>query len=105
MTGFVKSENITSWAGLWFRVDSKDGGPSLSFDNMQNRAIKGTTDWKEYEIILDVPKNASTLNFGALLDGTGKLWFDNIKIEIVSDITKSTGRKKLLKPSNLNFED
>jgi hypothetical protein len=105
MTGFVKSEDIMGWAGLWLRVDSKAGGRFLSFDNMENRPIKGTTDWKEYEIVLDVPENASTLNFGALLAGTGKLWFDDLKFEIVSDTTPSTEQAKLLKPSNLDFEN
>jgi len=105
MSGFVKSEDVIDWAGLWMRVDGKGGGPSLSFDNMQDRPIKGTTDWKAYEIILDVPENASTLNFGALLSSTGKLWFDDLKIEIVADITPTTGQAKLLKPANLDFEN
>jgi len=105
MSGFVKSEDVKGWAGLWLRIDSKKGGSSLSFDNMQDRPIKGTTDWKTYEIILEVPDNASTLNFGAMLAGTGKLWFDDLKFEIVSDNTPSTGQAKLLKPANLDFEN
>ena len=105
LSGFVKSEDVNDWAGLWLRVDSKKGGLSLSFDNMQDRAIKGTTDWKKYEIVLDVPEIASTLNFGALLSGTGKIWFDDLNIEIISDITESTGTATLKKPSNLNFEE
>src|SRR5215471_16702910 len=41
------------WAGLWMRVDK---GPNMvAFDNMQNRSIKGTSGWQEYEVVLDVP--------------------------------------------------
>ena len=104
LSGFIKSENVDGWAGLWLRVDGQKGEPSLSFDNMQNRAVKGTTDWNRYEIILNVPENARTLNFGALLSGTGKIWFDDLKFEIVSDIQVNIGKSTPEKPSNLNFE-
>ena len=66
MSGSVKSSNVTDWAGLWLRVDQAGSSQPLAFDNMQDRAIKGTTDWKKYEIVLDVPANASILAFGAL---------------------------------------
>ena len=49
MTGYLKSENVKNWAGMWFRVDdSKQKDLSLSFDNMSDRPIKNTTDWKKY---------------------------------------------------------
>ena len=96
MTGYVKSENVADWAGLWLRVDEVNGTKvkELSFDNMGNRRIKGTTDWTKYEIVLDVPSNSSTLNFGALLDGKGKIWFDSITFEEVPNNTKNTSPYK-----------
>ena len=105
MTGMVKSEQVTGWAGLWLRVDEADSKKSLSFDNMYDRRITGTTDWKEYEIILDVPNNSSKLAYGALLSGKGQIWFDNIKFEIVDEHALTTGRSTLEEPQNLNFED
>ena len=55
MTGYLKSENVKNWAGMWFRVDdSKQKDVAMSFDNMSDRPIKNTTDWKKYEILLDV---------------------------------------------------
>lgn len=110
MTGFVKSENVTTWAGLWFRVDQAGSQQSLSFDNMGDRPIKGTTAWTKYEIVLDVPSNASLIAYGALLDGTGQIWFDNISIEIVDDNVRTTGSQNGKKsatqnePTNLDFE-
>ena len=110
MTGFVKSENVANWAGLWFRVDQADSKQSLSFDNMGDRPIKGTTSWTKYYIVLDVPDNASQIAYGALLEGTGQIWFDNIAIEIVDDSVPTTGfqnGKKSAKqnePTNLDFE-
>jgi len=57
MTGYVKSEDVKKWSGMWLRVDAKYGRRVLSFDNMQRRAIKGDTDWAKYEIVLNVPKD------------------------------------------------
>ena len=32
-------------------VNTFSGQPSLAFDNMQDRPIKGVTGWKEYEVV------------------------------------------------------
>lgn len=110
MTGFVKSENVLNWAGIWLRVDETGSKQPLSFDNMSDRPIKGTTDWTKYEIVLDVPSNASLIAYGALLGGTGQIWFDNISFEVVGDDIPTTGSVKGKKsatqdePINLDFE-
>lgn len=110
MTGFVKSENVSTWAGLWLRVDQSGSQQPLSFDNMGDRPIKGTTGWTKYEIVLDVPNNASLIAYGALLDGTGQIWFDNITFEVVGDNVPTTGSVNGKKsatqdePTNLDFE-
>jgi len=104
MTGYMKSEGVWNWAGFWLRVDQEGSTNPLSFDNMQDRPIKGTTDWKKCEIMLDVPNNASRLAYGALLDGVGQIWFANISFEIVVNDTKSTGQSQILnEPANLDF--
>lgn len=110
MTGYVKTENVTNWSGLWMRVDQKGKSIPLSFDNMHDRPIKGNTDWEKYEIILDIPFNSSLIAYGALLHGTGQLWFDNITIEIVEKSIPTTGsinsklNGTLDEPVNLDFE-
>ena len=80
------------WAGLWFRVDGPNNGEpqSLAFDNMQERPIKGTTDWTRYEIVLDVPEAAQRLAFGILLAGGGQVWMDDLKFEVVPTTVKTT---------------
>ncbi|MBI9062264.1 MAG: helix-turn-helix transcriptional regulator [Marinilabiliaceae bacterium] len=106
MTAFIKSENISAWAGMWLRVDSRQTKQSVSFDNMRDRPIKGDNDWTKCEIILDVPDESGTLNFGVLLNGTGKVWFDNITFEVVDKLKNKLTRESFLnkKPSNLNFK-
>ena len=109
MSAFVKSKDVENKAGLWLRVDESGEKKPLAFDNMLDRPIKGTTEWKKYEIVLDIPANASNLAYGALLAGRGQIWFDDLKFEIVdSTISTTRGLKqtdmRLNQPTNLDFE-
>lgn len=109
LSGWVKSAAIAKWAGLWMRIDGPTEGTApamLGFDNMQRRPIKGTTDWKRYEVVLDVPQKATTVNFGILLEGAGQAWLDGVSFDVVAadvpvtDIRQNTPKK----PVNLDFE-
>jgi len=111
MSGYVKSENVVDWSALWLRVNAAGTEEFLSFDNMEDRRIKGTTSWTKYEIVFDVPTNASIIKFGAILHGTGQIWFDDITFEIVDDSVKTTGFSNASvsniipsEPANLDFE-
>ncbi len=105
---FVKSDNVARWAGLWMRVDGKNGAPAyLAFDNMQDRPIKGTTGWQQYDVVLDVPAGAAGIFFGILLDGPGEVWLNNTKIEVVgTDVpaTGQAGKPRSAAPRNLGFD-
>lgn len=80
-SGYIKTEGITTgYAGLWWRVDGTSG--MLAFDNMQDRGVTGTTDWKRYEIELPVAADAKNINFGAILSGNGTAWFDGLAVEL-----------------------
>lgn len=104
MTGYVKSEGVTDWAGMWCRVDGADGKESVDFDNMHDRAIKGTTGWTKYEITVNVPNDASAVAYGVLLSGKGTVWFDDVTFEVLG---KAEPRRKAElpdTPANLDFE-
>lgn len=105
LTAFVKSQDVKSWAGMWFRVDGAKGDV-LSFDNMQDRPIKGTTGWKQYQIVLNVPKNSKGIAYGVLLAGSGTVWLDDFKFEIVGESTSDGNGSPILthKPQNTDFE-
>jgi erythromycin esterase-like protein len=80
-SGYIKTEGVTrGFAGLWWRVDGASG--VLAFDNMQNRGVTGTTDWKKYELDLPVAADAKNINFGALHTGDGTAWFDGLNVEL-----------------------
>ena len=106
-SAYVKSADTESWAGLWMRID-KDS-KQLAFDNMLNRPIKGTTDWQKYDVVLDVPQDATGVFFGILLGGTGQVWISNAKFEVVGSDVQTTGGNTASampdEPSNLNFDN
>jgi tetratricopeptide (TPR) repeat protein len=77
------------------RVDGLDkDSKSLAFDNMAypvDRSVAGTTNWNQYEIVLDVPEEASVICFGFLLSGTGALWGDDLAFELLDDAPSRGG--------------
>jgi hypothetical protein len=105
-SGMVKSEEVVGSAGLWMRIDR--GKDVVAFDNMYNRAIKGTADWQRYEVILDVPKDATSISFGVLLTGGGEVWLNSTKFDVVGDDVPVTGwaeRPVPNAPVNLEFTE
>ena len=79
LTGSIKTESVTDgYAGLWMRID-----PMVAFNNMNENGVKGTTDWKKYEITLDMnPEKTTQIVLGGLLVGKGKMWLDDLKVTI-----------------------
>jgi len=88
-SAIIKTDKVKNWAGLWVRLDDADM-QYLWFDNMQDRPIRGTIDWKKFHITFDVPNNSSFLNIGVLLVGPGKVWINNVNLdELNGNIKKS----------------
>lgn len=88
-SGFIKTEGVKGWCGLWMRIDNSLG-TTLKLDNMQNRAINGTTEWNYYSCVLDIPNDGAIINIGVLLAGEGQIWFDNVDFQEVDHNTPTT---------------
>ena len=102
MTGYLRSEAVVGRAAMWMRVDGP-GAKWLAYDNMDERPIKGTTEWTRYEIVLDVAKDAVDVAFGAVLRGSGRVWLDDVTFEVVKP-TVATTDKHSKAAENLDFE-
>ncbi len=103
LSALVKSENVSGWAGLWMRVDFSN--KVLAFDNMRNRAIKGSLDWQLYDIVVFVSEDAEYINYGFLLDGEGKVFAKDFTFSVVPDTTPETGIRKGRERAPLSFEE
>lgn len=104
----VKADNVRGWTGLVMRIVTADQR-LLGYDDMSTRPIRGTVDWRETQVILDVAPEASTISFGMrLTDGAGKVWLDNLRFEEVpaDDPSISINLRPVLpsRPQNLGLE-
>lgn len=83
-SAWVKPMGVTdaTFAGLWMRVDGP--GMTLQFDNMADRVVSGSGDWREISVVLDVPQNAVGISLGVLFLGRRIMIFDDFKFEVVN---------------------
>jgi hypothetical protein len=105
-SALLRGYEVTGWAGLWLRVDG-DQRP-LALDNMQDRPVRGSTEWTEASIVLDVGGDASSLHFGMLLRGTGAVDLAHPRFEEASaavPVTAMPHRDRVLpdEPQALDF--
>jgi hypothetical protein len=100
-------------ANVFFRADDATGN-AVAFDNMWmnydeertkeliiNRGVNGDTGWSTQHVVLDIPKEAVAVSYGVFLDGPGKIWIDNARIEVVSEDMPTTAPAPL--PEHLAY--
>ncbi|BCL76302.1 hypothetical protein JHS3_20380 [Jeongeupia sp. HS-3] len=100
----LRSDEADS-AQMWLRIDSQTTR-AIRFDNMDDRALRGTRDWMSAEIVLHVPDEAAHISFGFFVNGTGTAWASGFTLDIVSTDVMETGMwaKQLHEaPANLDF--
>jgi hypothetical protein len=94
-SGFVKTKDVSDWSGLWMRVD--DATQVIAFDNMEDRRITGTNDWKKYDVVLEVPQISKKIKVGVMQAGKGTSWFNNCHFEPVDTAVATTGKPIVVK--------
>jgi hypothetical protein len=106
-------------ASLWMRVDDMQSH-RLAFDS---KGDNGTFEWKKREIVFDVEPPAVLIHFGLILEGGGRAWIDDVKLESLNRKNRDTNRlsgpsevfegrsfektlylRSPLRPVNLDFE-
>jgi hypothetical protein len=106
LRAMVRSDNVTDWAGLWMRIDKEKA--AVGFDNMQQRPIRGSQPWTTHSVVLDVPPDATGISFGTLLSGSGEVWLNDVKLEVVGEDVETTGTRAPTalpkSPVNLDFQ-
>ena len=93
LTAFLRLDNVEAFGHGALRDMSgatlmlrNQGGP-LALDDMRDRPLRGTKAWAEVRVEIDVPEAASRVEFGAQLSGTGTLWMDAFKLDVVEPNT------------------
>jgi hypothetical protein len=76
LKGYMKMDEVQNgYAGIWLKVDGVD---TLSI--LADKKNAGTYDWAEYSIKLAYSKKLTRIAYGGILDGVGKVWFDNFQL-------------------------
>lgn len=105
----LKSIDVQGGVTIWLRVDGASG--SIRFENLEgftkDGPIASSTDWVRREIVLDVPDEARSVNYGFFLKGRGKGLTRSFALDEVSMDTPLTTRsgKGPDGPTNLDFRD
>jgi hypothetical protein len=100
----IRGQEIGHWAGIWLRVDRASGERAL--DNMQDRALRGTTAWTEAANVLDVGEDADSVHFGVLLSGAGAVDLARPRFETVGTdvpVTGGEGKPLAAEPQGFDF--
>lgn len=94
----IKTADIGNYAGLWMRVDTP-ARHGAAFYNSVDKPIRGSTDWQERSVTLDVPDDASIVSFGVIGAGKGQVWIDALTLEPVGrevPVDRMPGRQRPL---------
>jgi RNA polymerase sigma factor (sigma-70 family) len=82
-SGWIKTRDVRECAGLAMYVYGTGGELLVVDETICNRPIHGTTDWREYEIVQDIPQNAIAIVLSAGLFCSGEIWTDGFQAGIV----------------------
>jgi len=105
-SGYLRCENVTGSATIWLRADNNHGR-YIAFNNLErlktNGALKGTVGWSRRRIVLDIPAETDSLNFGFYLSGQGEARFSGFDLQFVGDDVPVTPPQEEAAPRNLDF--
>jgi len=79
-TAWVRSNDVVGHFGLWMRQDRRTG--PVDFVNNYALGLKGDQGWQEISISTDLVDNAREISLGLVLNGTGTVWIDDVRIEV-----------------------
>jgi hypothetical protein len=118
LSGYIAAENALAGASIWLRADDANG-TVVAFENSFARGVQGTTEWTYQNIVIDIPKEAVVVFYGAMLSGRGRLYVDDVQFRVV-DVSVPVTAKPITpqphlaqgpmsdpgrEPRNLDFEE
>ncbi len=95
---WMKSEDMKGSLALMLAIYDVDGN-TLQFENLQNKKLKGTKDWKQYSVTLPLAAQAQTIHIGPILIGKGKLWIDDVELFVDGEPTQNARLKPDFNPN------
>ncbi|WP_268821455.1 glyoxalase superfamily protein [Rhizobium rhizogenes] len=110
----IASEGVSHGATIWVRVDRSPGN-TLAFDNLKDSPIQGwlfgDNGWTQRKVVIEVPEDGVSMQFGFFLRGTGTVWSRPFALSAADENEPLTGKPyeksartpNWLSPTNLDF--
>ncbi|MFO0599203.1 MAG: hypothetical protein U0228_28105 [Myxococcaceae bacterium] len=76
----VDAQNVTGWAGLFFRADAA-GKKTVAFDDMRTRPLRGTRACARVSVVVEVPREAELLTMGLVIEGGGTVELSDVAFD------------------------
>jgi hypothetical protein len=78
---YVRTQGVTVRGDAWLRVQGKDSpadGPGMATSITR---LAANAEFTRYELVVDVPVDAASVQLGVGLGGPGMLWMDGVTVE------------------------
>jgi hypothetical protein len=78
---WVRTQGVTGRGDVWLRAQGKDSppdGPGLATSISR---LPANAEFTRYELVVDVPTDAASVQLGVGIGGPGMLWMDGVKVE------------------------
>jgi hypothetical protein len=82
LSGDLRTEGANGGGGALI-LHATNGSDILAWNHMNDDRVKGTQPWKRYSIVMKIPPAGYELDVAVTLEDDGKLWADDIELEIV----------------------
>jgi hypothetical protein len=78
---FVRTQGVTARGDAWVRVQGNDSPPDGPGMATSISRLAANADFTRYELTVDVPVDAASVQLGVGLGGPGMLWMDGVRVE------------------------
>lgn len=89
-SAWIKLLDVRDAGHLVYSIETDTLPLRVGRDQMEGRRPTGTRDWEEHSLVLDVPTEAAVIHVGFGLMGSGTVWLDDARIEVVDDTVAPT---------------
>ena len=92
VSALIKSDGVIGSAGL-FASASHQGALAQSNRRDLPPPVKGSLGWMRYATEIDIPPGTDAVELGVVLQGSGKVWIDDVQLEPVHASPATRGKR------------
>ncbi|MFO7902197.1 MAG: DUF4091 domain-containing protein, partial [Pirellulaceae bacterium] len=95
MTAWVKARDATGKVGWYIHIGTKEQPMMIQSVPDALMGGPGTYDWKQVSWEFTAPEEANLASLGTVLRGTGTAWYDDVKLERLSETNLAASAGKV----------